>query len=232
MEEKAFWRLMRDGQTCEILTPANDLIFLGKIHLTERRELVEVTDTAGQTVPPVLYNTPVKVKLYLSGNNAQILEALVCGSTRYFWRLDQLHSLHERELRENFRQKVSVYGKLRRAKNGDPPVEDEEGLEPEREVPCRLADLSLGGANLRCRERYAVGDWLRITEVNFPGHPSFAFTGQVCWFRAESRGELSYGCRFVDLEAREQDRLLKILFQQQRRQLQQRRGERVKGEKN
>lgn len=220
---KAFWELLREGQTCEVMSEENDLIFLGKLHLTEQRALVEVTQVAGLLVPPVLYNTRLKLKMYYSSTDIQILEAFVCGSTRYFWRLDHLRPLHEREQRESFRQQVSAKGKLRQAKSLRPP--EEVGREAEKEVPCRLADLSLGGAQLRCKARYGVGDWLEITDVAFPGQEPFSFLGQVCWFREERRGELAYGCRFEEMDVKEQDRLFQIIFELQRKNLRTRSGQ-------
>lgn len=212
---EAFWALLREGQTCEVLSEKNDLIFLGKIHLTHLRTMVEVTQATGQPVPPVLYNTRVKVKMYFTSLDIRIMEAFVCGSSRYFWRLDHLRPLHGREKRESFRQKVTARAKLRHAEGEVHP----EGSTQE-EVSCRLVDLSLGGVQLCCKGRYSVGDWLHITDVAILDQAPFSFLGQVCWFREEERGELAYGCRFVEIEPREQDRLIQTIFDLQRKSFQ------------
>lgn len=228
--ESAFWELLREGQTCEVRSWENDLIYLGKLHLTEQKVTVEVEEATGAPVPPVLFNTKVKLKVYLSGQGGRLLEGLVCGSTPTFWRLDHLRPLHEREKRQSFRQRVHVSGKVMcvssiylSSMSNEPPEVHSAAPELQRTLVCQVEDLSLGGALIRCREAYEVGDWLLVMDVNLPGSLPFTFTCQVRWTEEVRVGEWEYGCQFSEMAPKEQDRLFQTIFELQRKDVQSRR---------
>lgn len=220
-EDLVFWERLRNEQTCEILNEENNLIYLGKVHLTDRKALIEVSEASGGPVPPVLFNTKVKLKLYFSGIGSQLLEGEICGSTPLYWRLDHLRPLHNRDKRENFRQRVAVPGQVLCVNGLYKPTPPD--LPDYQVASCHVEDLSLGGLLVRCREVYEVGDWLMVMDVSLLDKPPFTFTGQVRWAEEIRRGEYHYGCQFIELVPKEQDRLFQAIFELQRMNVQSRR---------
>ena len=221
-QEQDFWELMRDGQTCEVLSEKNDLIFVGKLHLTDRQTAVEVTEASGGVVPPVYFNTKFKIKLYFSGLGTRLIEGTICGNTRYFWRMDNLCSLHRHEARQSFRQRAPAKAKVFCVSSIYAP-----GFVPARKanptVDCQIEDLSLGGILIRCKEHYDVGEWLFVKDVVFLEKEHFVFSVQIRWSRMDGRRDYLYGCKFADLTAREQDRLFQTIFELQRKEVQSKR---------
>ena len=51
--------------------------------------VVTVREAADQEVPPVFYNTEVKLRYFLNGENV-VLHGMICGSSPRFWRVDRL----------------------------------------------------------------------------------------------------------------------------------------------
>lgn len=212
----AFWQRFQEGQTCEVCKLNNDLIFLGKLHLTRERAVIEITEASGAPVPPVIYNERFKLKLYLAGEGALLMEASVCGSSRHFWRFDHLRPLFAKDSRSYFRQRVDVRAVVR-----PQPVEGQEQpewqeVEGSQAHPCHLEDLSLSGAQFSSAANFEENDWVRLCDVHLVQGPPFSFIGQIRWKREEAPGKIFYGCQFDAMGQREQDRLFRAIFAIQR----------------
>ncbi len=214
------------GMTLEVLTTDNKPIFIGRIADMDEGS-VDIAGTSGGEVPPVLYNTGIRLRGFLPGMRPIMLSGSVCGSTEKFWRVDQLKSLYVQENRGFFRQHISVEATVMcvnaifQPENGAVP-EEKSGTEP-----CHLLDISGSGLRMSCRRAYDVDDWLFVMDADlWPADAPFSFTCRVR--RTENAGwAYVYGCQFEGLEPREQDRLLRVILQIQRKDLQMQRGSRT-----
>lgn len=207
----------RRGAAVEVMTPENRLLFVGKIEAVQEGAVC-IRDANGDTLPMALINKELKLRFF-TNRGSVVLQGKVCGSTMRMWKVDRLRSAFVHENRAFFRQSISVEIMARcgkyTAKDG----------RPNALFPCQVLDISAGGMLFSCKEIYAEGDLLLVTDVPLLANaPAFNFSCVVRRSGAWSKGVVRYGCQFVALTAREQDRLLQAIFAIQREEIRKRRG--------
>lgn len=85
------------------------------------------------------------------------------------------------------------------------------------EEPCRLVDLSVGGVRLASRYPHQAGERLLLSLDLGQGKAPSTMLCQVLRVIGQE-GDYEYGCRFIDLDEAEQDRITQLLFALQRKQ--------------
>lgn len=197
---------LNPGTSVEVLNADNKLIFLGRIQ-SFNGTVVEIVENTGLDVPPVVYNTEVKLRCFLTDVRSAVLLGQVCGSTPQFWKVDRLKNLFTKEHRAFFRQEVASNAMVSPYRGGGKPV------------ACRITDISGGGLCFLCDQEFQVEQLLAVTGAQLmPGEAPFSFT---CRVRRTAEG--LYGCQFEQMDEREQDRLLGAIFAMQRANIQRRR---------
>lgn len=97
--------------------------------------------------------------------------------------------------------------------------ESEPGASEEREQPSELeaaiVDLSGGGVRLRLSQEVAVGRWLRLT-FEPDGEPMTVVAEVVRVVPAETRRRAVVQCRFDGISRRDQERVIRFIFEKQR----------------
>lgn len=205
----------RRGAAVEVMTPENRLLFVGRIEATQEGAVC-IRDTNDDTLPMVLVNKDLKLRFF-TDQGSVVLQGKVCGSTMRMWKVDRLRSAFTHEHRAFFRQSISVEvmaqcGK-RLARGGPPNVL----------FPCQVLDISAGGMLLGSKELYAEGDLLLVTDIPLLADaPTFSFNCLVRRSGVWNKGVIRYGCQFVALTARDQDRLLQAIFAIQREEIRKR----------
>ena len=206
----------RQGAAVEVMTPENRLLFVGKIEAIQENAL-RIRDANDDILPMVMVNREVKLRFFTDEGNV-VLYGKVFGSTMRMWKVDQLRTAFTKENRAFFRQSVSMEilaqcGK-RPSKGGEPSVL----------FPCQVLDISAGGILISCKEPFSEGDRLLVTDVPLLAkEPTFQFDCVVRRGGAWSKGVAHYGCQFISISAREQERLLRAIFTIQRQEIQKRR---------
>ena len=89
------------GMTLEVLTTENKPIFIGRTTDMDD-DAIDIASASGGEVPPVLYNTEIRLRGFLPGMRPIMLSGVVCGSAGHFWRVHQLKSLYVQENRGFF----------------------------------------------------------------------------------------------------------------------------------
>ena len=99
------------GMKVEVLTPANALIFVGKLRVLGR-DLLELRAEAGGYLPRALYNQPVKLRVFQRDGSAFTLNGIVSQNSFDFWRVSH-HLLQGAEIL------LQGAGRQRRRRPGD-----------------------------------------------------------------------------------------------------------------
>lgn len=207
----------RQGAAVEVTTPENRLLFVGKIEAVQEGAVC-VRDINDDTLPMVLINKDLKLRFF-TDQGSVVLQGKVCGSTMRMWKVDRLRSAFTKENRAFFRQSISVEIMAQCGKYTS------RGGAPKVLLPCQVLDISAGGMLLSCRELYSEGDHLLVRDVPLLADaPTFSFRCVVRRSGEWKKSVVRYGCQFVALPARDQDRLLQAIFAIQREEIRKRKG--------
>ena len=206
------------GMTLEVLNEDGKFMFLGKVSDIDS-DFIKIVNSKGNSTPPTFHGTVIKLRGFLPGMRPVNAQAQICGNSPDFWKLDHIQGMYTHENRANFRQRVSIDTLLIPANSIFGGSSDQ----PSDPVACRILDISVGGVQISCREKFQVGDWFFLPEVSIVDDISpFSFTCCIRRTSENSTGYL-YGCEIDGLTTKEQEELLRAIFAAQRLDLQKRR---------
>lgn len=201
------------GLRVDVLTMQNRLLFVGRLE-RYRAGTMTVSDAQGNELPPVVYNSNIRLRFIRNGESV-VLQGKVCGNSDRIWRVDRLERQFTKEKRVNFRQRLST----------NPPAmcyrvaeKDISATEP---VRCEILDVSAGGLLIRCGEDYNLGDSLEVDGISIAENEgAFNFTCQIRRVGEKINNKYrDYGCQFQGVSEKEEDRLLRAIFAAQREEI-------------
>lgn len=151
---------------------------------------------------------PVRLRGYsIRKSKAAYLEGIIHPSENgQIWHVEKLTLLKLENDRSYFRMDVSMDAGLT-------PV-DRPGAEEE---PCKLVDLSVGGVRIASPNRHQVGERLLLSVDLTPGKAPSTILCQILRVIGQEH-DYEYGCRFIDLNDADEDRIVQIIFALQRKQ--------------
>ena len=204
------------GMKAEVLTEGNSLIFVGTLDGLSGTAAEVHAESAG-VIPQTVYNRPVKLRCFRRNGETFTLIGNVTQNTAKFWRIVGLKKVQTSENRNFFRQNTGVDGFLAPG-----------SLLSDRKSPCKILDVSAGGARVQTERLFAKNATFQLEASLLPEEKPFHVTCKVVRVSIRSApGSVTkryeYGCQFVDMPPREQERLLQSIFVLQRRVLQARR---------
>lgn len=204
---------------CEVSTAENELLFTGRI-----AEVVENFDDKGNIaldvqplghseLPEAHINTPIKIAIFDKTCVQLVIRAVVYFAHGNCWRVVQIHKIIDRERRGFYRIAVDIPCNIRLSEGNDVPL-----------YPAKIHSISLSGVLVEPQlpegsdpEPYLLDDFLTLEQVQLhAGDPLFSFRCQVRRIHQLPDKPISYGCSFVKLDTRNQDRLLQSILALQR----------------
>ena len=189
------------GAKCEVMTESNLLLYIG-ILAGYRRDVsqIQVDIHRGDIVPQyVVHKSPVRVRVRMPGYGLLLIYGKVIGMTRSFYRIEVVEAVRSKEHREYFRQRLDGKAVVTLAGAGS----------PQPESVCQLVDVSLNGISFRSRTAYAQESNLILSDVYINKHAK-PYTFRVLVRRVgrdTESGWFVYGCRFLDLPEKDENRL-------------------------
>lgn len=202
-----------NGMKVEVMTPANALLFVGRIRLLKGNQ-VDILGETGGFLPRGLYNQRVKLRCFQRDGDTFTLNGSVGPNDPKFWRIERLQSLQSSENRNFFRLNIGVDGYVRSASG--------------EKFSCKVLDVSAGGARIVTAKLFQLESTFQLEAVLLPTEEPFTLNCRVkrTAVRAQPGSptkKFDYGCQFVDVPPREQERLLQVIFTLQRKILKSRR---------
>ncbi|HJA93398.1 MAG TPA: PilZ domain-containing protein [Candidatus Eisenbergiella merdipullorum] len=197
------------GAACEVMSSENELLYVGFVGIYERREgIVQIGLRRGKETPQGYeFDTPVKIKITpLREKGHSLLFGSVFRCDRDFWFIKPEKLMRYEENREVFRQHVDLVGRISTGK-GEP------------EELCRLQDISQTGVCFVSSHHYEVGEKVKLSDIQIRENGQiYHFLCQIVRVQKMEGPEPSdkkrnpivewkYGCRFVDMEKKEQNML-------------------------
>ena len=84
------------------------------------------------------------------------------------------------------------------------------------ERPCKLLNISVGGASISSEHRYHEGDKFLLKVRLLEDRPESAMFAQVVRVIEKDGGRFEYGCRFIELTEPDQEQITQNIFAVQR----------------
>ncbi len=201
----------------EVLSsPQGHLLFVGKIDGIKNNS-IQVSDVDGEKVPPVEYNTPVKLRGN-TGSSMILLDGKVSGSAEQFWLVDQFGLLNSSNRRSYFRQNINLQAKAMLV-NAILEVEGQKTSRNPSYIECQIQNISAVGVMFASKENFQKGDKLCLKNVVLVSEEPPIDLNCIVRRRVERSNFIEYGCEFYDMDTKDQDRLIKEIFILQRTEL-------------
>lgn len=200
------------GMKVEVLTPTNVLIFLGRLRVLNN-DTLEVRAESGGFLPRAVYNQQVKLQGIQKNGQTFAIHGAVGPNAPTFWRIERLRTLQSHENRNYFRQAVGSDGWVY-------PVTTSQG----QRFSCKVLDISGGGARVVTSKLFQLDVPFQLELSLLPEEEPFLLTCKVKRILPHSKPgspgrRFEYGCQFVDIPPREQERLVQAIFTIQRNAL-------------
>ena len=87
------------------------------------------------------------------------------------------------------------------------------------EKPCKLLNISVGGARITSKSRYHEGDKFLLKVRLLEDRPESAMYSQVVRVLEQEGGKTEYGCRFLELTEEDQEKITQNIFAAQRQKM-------------
>ena len=85
------------------------------------------------------------------------------------------------------------------------------------ERPCKLLNISVGGASISSEHRYHEGDKFLLKVKLLEDRPESAMYSKVVRVIEKDGGAYEYGCRFLELTEADQEQITRNIFAAQRK---------------
>lgn len=202
------------GMQVEVLAPAGVSLCKGKIRLLTDNQL-DLFGEAGGYLPRALYNQPVSLRCFQRDGQSFLLNGTVSANSRKFWRIERLQYPQNAEKRNFFRQDINAEAFIR-ASSG-------------QRFPCKVLDISGGGVRILTEKLFPLETTVQLEATLLPTEDPFAMPCLIKRINVRSQPanpvkKFEYGCQFVDVPQREQERLFQSIFTLQRKALRARKG--------
>lgn len=205
-EDSAEDLALYSGIRVEVTTADGRLLFVAKLLgiRGNRAELHQYSETAAfQGEPPL----PVRIRGYSDRDRKAVyMEGLITPLPQNIWQVEELTISKVGNDRAFFRLETNL----------DATATMFSGLEL-GEKPCRLLNISVGGVCLGLEKRYDVGDKFLLRVRLTPEGELLALRCQMLRILERRHGYFEYGCRFPELEAANEERILRYIFAAQER---------------
>ena len=146
---------------------------------------------------------PVTIRGYSSKRNgAVVLEATLRSGSNGAWLAEHLELVKRVDNRASFRIDVDLEAVVTAMGRSQAPEE-----------PCRLRNISTGGACISMETRHNVGDKLLMRVSLLPETERSALVCQIVRIIEHRHDYFEYGCRFLELGAADENRVLRRIFE-------------------
>lgn len=149
---------------------------------------------------------PVRIRGYSDHERSAVyMEGVITPRPKSIWYVEELTVCRTGNDRAFFRLTTNL----------DATATMFRGLEM-GEKPCRLLNISVGGACIGSEYRYHEGDKFLLKVKLLEDRPESAMFSQVVRIIEKDGDKFEYGCRFLELTEEDQERIIQNIFAAQR----------------
>ena len=193
------------GMRVEVTTAAGQILFVAKLmglhgkkaelHQYSECEIVKDVETIHARIRG--YSDYERKAVYMEG--------IITPGPKHIWQVEELTIVRVGNDRAFFRLTTNL----------DATATMFSGLAM-GEKPCKLLNISVGGASVSSEYRYHEGDKFLLKVRLLEDRPESAMFSQIVRVIEKDEGKFEYGCRFLELTEVDQEQITRNIFAAQR----------------
>lgn len=193
------------GMRVEVTTAAGQILFVAKLmglhgkkaelHQYSECEIVKDVETIHARIRG--YSDYERKAVYMEG--------IITPGPKHIWQVEELTIVRVGNDRAFFRLTTNL----------DATATMFRGLAM-GEKPCKLLNISVGGASVSSEYRYHEGDKFLLKVRLLEDRPESAMFSQIVRVVEKDEGKFEYGCRFLELTEVDQEQITRNIFAAQR----------------
>lgn len=189
------------GMRVEVTTDNGNLLFVAKL-LGLRDNKAELHQYSELEIPEQEEPLHVQIRGYNDHNQKAVYMAgIITPGAKNIWQVEELTVSRTGNDRAFFRLNTDL--------NATATMFS--GLEI-GEKPCKMLDISVGGARIRSECRYHEGDQFLLKVQLMEDVPESAMYCQVLRIIEKDNQKFEYGCKFLELTEKDQEKILQNIF--------------------
>lgn len=193
------------GMRVEVTTDAGQILFVAKLmglhgkkaelHQYSESEIVKDVETIHARIRG--YSDYERKAVYMEG--------IITPGPKHIWQVEELTIVRVGNDRAFFRLTTNL----------DATATMFRGLAM-GEKPCKLLNISVGGASVSSEYRYHEGDKFLLKVRLLEDRPESVMFSQIVRVVKKDEGKFEYGCRFLELTEVDQEQITRNIFAAQR----------------
>ena len=189
------------GMRVEVTTDAGQMLFVAKL-LGLHGKKAELHQYSESEIVKDVETIHARIRGYSDyERKAVYMEGMITPGPRHIWQVEELTVIRIGNDRAFFRLETNL----------DATATMFSGLAM-GEKPCKLLDISVGGARVGSEYRYHEGDKFLLKVRLLEDRPESAMFTQVIRIVEKDKGSFEYGCRFLELTEADQDQITQNIF--------------------
>lgn len=194
----------------EVTTPDGQLLFVAKL-VNVRDRTAELQQYSDSSLSQESEESEEPIPVHIRGYNdherkAVYLEGLITPKPKHIWQVDQLVLVKVENARAFFRLDTNIDATATTF-----------GGQNTGERPCKLLNISVGGACIASEYQYRERDKFLLTVKLFEDREVSAMFCQVLRIIVRGENKYEYGCQFLELNENDQEKITQNIFAAQRK---------------
>lgn len=193
------------GMRVEVTTDAGQILFVAKLMGLhgDKAELHQYSEAA---IVKDVETIHARIRGYSDyERKAVYMEGIITPGPKHIWQVEELTIVRVGNDRAFFRLTTNL----------DATATMFSGLAM-GEKPCKLLNISVGGASVSSEYRYHKGDKFLLKVRLLEDRPESVMFSQIVRVIEKDEGKFEYGCRFLELTEVDQEQITRNIFAAQR----------------
>ena len=193
------------GMRVEVTTAAGQILFVAKL-MGLHGDMAELHQYSEAAIVKDVETIHARIRGYSDyERKAVYMEGIITPGPKHIWQVEELTIVRVGNDRAFFRLTTNL----------DATATMFSGLAM-GEKPCKLLNISVGGASVSSEYRYHKGDKFLLKVRLLEDRPESAMFSQIVRVVEKDEGKFEYGCRFLELTEVDQEQITRNIFAAQR----------------
>ena len=194
------------GMRVEVTTHTGQILFVAKL-LGLHGNKAELHQYSESEIAGDVESIHVRIRGYSDyERKAVYMEGVITPGPKHIWQVEELTVLRVGNDRAFFRLNTDIDGSM--------VIIGKVGA---GEEPCKLLNISVGGAYVRAEPALELGERFLLQVKLHPDRDMSLIYSEVCRIIEKEDEVFEYGCQFVELNEADQKQIIQAIYERQRK---------------